>query len=1041
MMRALFSTCLFIALSGFPVLGIGNVLGFAAESDGSQAAAQAVNFQRQVRPILAGKCFTCHGPDDAAREADLRLDEFDDAVADRGGYQAILPGNHAQSEVWKRIVSEDADLRMPPAGPHEPLSDEEAATIASWIDQGGKYEKHWAFVPPVKPPVPQVEGASTPIDAFINRSLAEAGLVPSPPADRYSIVRRLYLDLIGIPPTPEEADAFVADQSSMAYANLVDALMARKEYAERWARPWLDLARYADTNGYEKDRPRTIWPYRDWVLKAIDNDMPFDEFTVRQLAGDMIPGATDDDRIATGFHRNTMLNEEGGIDPQEYRFHAMNDRVATTGTVWMGMTTGCAQCHTHKYDPITHTDYYAMFALLNGADETEWEVADETVIRRRAEILADIRRLEDEMIETWFTDPAPAAESPGVADSPEAATQRTEVRQALDAFIRANRDSARRWEIVVPSAMSTTLPKLTVQDDGSILGSGDVTKRDVYTLTFDPPADGKTYTAIRLEALPHDSLPASGPGMAFYEGRRGDFFLSELTIERDGNPVTMRDASASFGKISLGSGTADAGNVIDGEGSTGWSTGGAEGQANRWVANFEKPFRPDGPWTIEMIFERHYAAPLGRFRISLASDEDQPRPDTGAVKAVALPFDADTESRLARWAVAIDSALAGNSADDAVLQGDADLVDTLRRQFIYSSDVLKDARGPIEALRGQMPEPVRTLVMRERLAEDRRATQRYHRGEYLNPREGVVPGIPAAFAETSQVSPTNRYEFAQWLVSDSNPMFARVTVDRAWRELFGRGIVDTAGDYGTQSQPPSHPELLDYLATEFVDSGMSMKQLHRDLVMTDAYRRSSHARPDAKAIDPENVLLAIGPRRRLEGERIRDSILVASGLLAPRFGGPSVFPPQPASVSARAYGGTAWNESQGADRFRRSIYTYAKRTAPFAALGVFDGPTGETCLPRRDISNSPLQALTLLNDAMFMEMAQALADHATAKCGSGASGDVASEMFRRLVTRPPSDDELAAIVGFYDSLDAPEEARWMLVARALMNLDEVITTP
>lgn len=965
----------------------------------------AVDYQREVRPILAGKCFTCHGPDDAAREADLRLDEATDAMHDRGGYQAIKPGDHRESEVWQRLVTDDADLRMPPADGHEPLSPAQIETLARWIDQGAKYETHWAFVPPSKPPVPTTPNAATPIDAFVNRAMIEAGLQPSPPADPYGIVRRIYLDLIGIPPTPEEADTFVADSSPLGYSRLVDSLIARPEYAERWARPWLDLARYADTNGYEKDRPRTIWPYRDWVLNAIASDMPFDQFTIRQLAGDMIPGGTDEDRIATGFHRNTMLNEEGGIDPQEYRFHAMVDRVGTTGTVWMGLTVGCAQCHTHKYDPITHTDYYAMFALLNAADEPEHEVADPEVAARREAITAEIRQREDRLIQEHLI-------------SASDAETRSDITTAFEEFVAATGAEARDWQVMVPASMESTMPTLTVQDDGSILASGDVTKREVYRLTFPPQQDGTPFTAIRLEALPDESLPAGGPGMAFYEGRRGDFFLSKLTIHIGDHASKLEKPSASYGKISIGSGSADAGNVIDGEGSTGWSTSGAEGEANRWVANFEKPFSPDSPWTVEMVFERHFAAALGRFRISLASGDE----------ATAVAFDAATEAELVKW-----------QGDPSLI--DPSLIDALRRRFIHESDLMKEHRKAIASLRAKMPQPVRTLVMRERPTGNERVTHRYHRGEYLQPREEVAPAVPAVFAIGDGPTPTNRYQFAKWLVSDSNPMFARVTVDRAWRDLFGRGIVHTAGDYGTQSEPPSHQELLDYLATRFVSEGMSIKRLHREIVMSDAYRRSSHRRPEVLAVDPVNKLLAIGPRRRLEGERIRDAILSSSGLLAHRMGGPSVFPPQPTGVTARAYGNVKWNDSRGADRYRRSVYTYAKRTAPFAALGVFDGPTGETCLPRRDTSNSPLQALTLMNDAMFLEMAQAIADDVARQIDPHDQHATAAAIFRRLITRPPTQSEVTAIVDFHQSLDADDVSRWMLVARALMNLDEVITTP
>lgn len=1017
--------CLLLAGALWPTSGT-----IAAEVD-------RVDFQRQVRPILAAQCFTCHGPDEAAREADLRLDVASEAVADRGGYAAIQPGDHTMSELWRRISSDDEDVRMPPAGPHEPLTPEQIELLARWIDQGAEYQQHWAFVPPRAPEVPLADQtAASPIDAFINARLAQAELEPLPPADPYTLVRRVYLDLIGIPPTPQEADAFVADPSPLAYARLVDDLLARPEYAERWARPWLDLARYADTNGYEKDRPRTIWPYRDWVLAALGADMPFDQFSIRQLAGDMLPAATIADRIATGFHRNTMLNEEGGIDPEEFRFHALTDRVATTGTVWMGLTIGCAQCHTHKYDPITHTDYYALFALLNGADDIEQAVVDPAIAAQREQIAAQIRQAEEALITTYLGQSAPPLPAEQAHPATDEGTPAAAARAAFKQFIDTLRNQATNWQVVVPQQMTTTLPILRALEDGSILASGDVTKRDVYTLQFEATDGAEPFTAIRLEALPHESLPAGGPGMAYYEGRRGDFFLSELRIIHDGKPVSLRDASVSFGKISIGSGSADAANVIDGEGSTGWSTSGAEGQANRWVANFEQPFRPTGPWTIEMVFERHYAAPLGRFRVSLAAvpqaaaggaaETAEPQP-SNSLKAVALSVDADTEAELWR------------AAQNPAAPLSETLHQTLSRQFIYSSELLAEARKPIEALQRQLPEPVRTLVMRQRPREDARQTHRYHRGEYLQPRELVEPGIPAIFANGSV--PSDRLELAQWLVSPENPLFARVTVDRAWRELFGRGIVDTAGDYGTQSEPPSHPELLDYLAVEFVNSGMSLKRLHRQLVLSDVYQRAAQVRPEQQTRDPNNRFLARGPRRRLEGERIRDSLLAAAGLLTRRWGGPSVYPPQPQSVTAQAYGGFRWNPSTGGDRFRRSLYTFAKRTAPFAALSVFDGPTGETCQPRRDRSNTPLQALTLLNDGMFVEIAQALADDARRSVPGDDAAQIATEIFRRLLTRPPSDDELQAIVAFQSNLKTTDVDSWMLVARALMNLDETITLP
>lgn len=966
--------------------------------------APAVDFQREIRPILAAKCFACHGPDEAAREADLRLDTAEPNAV-------ITPGNRDESELWTRITTDDADLRMPPSNSHEPLTVAQIGKLGEWIDSGAKVENHWAFELPHRRPAPlaSVEATSRgPIDRWIQAKLDANGLTASADADRESLVRRLYLDLIGIPPTTEEADRFLNDGSPIAYERLVDELFASPDYAVRWARPWLDLARYADTNGYEKDRERTIWPYRDWVLNAISADTPYDQFSIEQLAGDMLPDASTNNIIATGFHRNTMLNEEGGIDPLEFRFHAMTDRVATTGLVWMGLTTGCAQCHTHKYDPITHRDYYAMMAIMNNADEIEHEVDAGQLAEDRESIENEIRTRED----AWITD--------AFAGFDEDTNSRSKVQTDFQAWKQSLASDASDWQVIRPQSTESTSPFLKVQDDGSILASGDVTKRDVYRFKFQLPGvtseNLSKITAIRLEALHDDSLPAKGPGMAFYEGRRGDFFLSELTMQANGTPVKLLAASHSYGKNGLGSGSADAANVIDGEGSTGWSTAQAEGTANRWVANLEKPIASDCIIEFEMVFERHYAAPLGRMRFSVTDREGN---------AVALSVDAEAEAYLTK------------NESNPLMEHE------LRRIFFQTFESTKKDYANIATLRKKMPQPVRTLVMKER-SENPRVTHRHHRGEYLQPKELVEPAMLEAFAAFSQSQPRNRLEFANWLVSESNPLVGRVTVDRAWREFFGRGIVHTAGDYGTQSDPPSHPELLDYLSIDLMNSGWSIKRLHREIVLSSAYRRSNQRRADVSAVDPENRLLAIGPRRRLEAERIRDLMLASSGLLVRKFGGPSVYPPQPQSVTALAYGKSTWAVSGGGDRFRRSVYTFAKRTAPFAAFAIFDGPTGELCLPRRDVSNSPLQSLTLMNDEMYVEIASKLVDDVLRHHPNATDSETVALIFRRLLTRSPDADELHSILSFHKDLAknaSSEPERWMLVARALMNLDETITTP
>ncbi|MEM8667783.1 MAG: PSD1 and planctomycete cytochrome C domain-containing protein [Planctomycetota bacterium] len=964
------------------------------------------DFGREVRPILAKHCYKCHGPDPNTREADLRLDVVDDAVADRGGYSAVVPGDPDASEVLVRITSDDPDLQMPPS---EPLSPSEIETLRKWIAAGGDYETHWAFLPPSKPNVPIVEDINwcqTPIDRFILSQMRSRGLSPSPRSTRTTLIRRLYLDLCGVSPTPEQVERFVADPDPNAYRRLVDELLGTPEYAERFARPWLDLARYSDTNGYEKDRPRSIWPFRDWVIQAISDDMPFDQFTIEQLAGDMLPKATNAQRIATGFHRNTMLNEEGGIDPQEYRYYALVDRVATTGTVWMGLTIGCAQCHTHKYDPITHTDYYSLLALLNQADEPDVIVANSERDQQQDDIRDQIQAMERILIDEYL--PSFDQWKSGVAFPPGS------IADDFMAWLKRQADASRHWKRIRPDDWESTLPKLSVMDDDSILASGDVTKREVYRLSF-PLEDSQIgATAIRLEVLPHASLPAGGPGLAFYEGRRGDFFLSELTITLNGAPVGMQNASHSYGKIAVGSGSADASNVLDGEGSTGWSTANADGKANQWVANFDEPIATTGRLEIEMLFERHFAAGLGRFRFSLSA---------GDAPAVASKLSPD----LYDWRVQSDwSGL--TSTDFAALQ----------RDFLRSTSRLAEERQPIEKLERTIPAKTRTLGMRQRATEDYRTTYRHHRGEYLQAKEPVTPAVPSAFPSISEGEPRDRLGLARWLMSDKNPLAARVTVNRAWREFFGVGIVHTAGDFGTQSEPPTHPDLLDWLAIDLQETGWSMKRLHRQIVLSAVYQQSVGRAP---ASDPKNRYLSTFPHRRLNAEQIRDSLLSASGLLARTIGGPSVYPPQPRSVTALAYGSPAWPVSKGADRFRRSLYTFSRRTAPFAAYVTFDAPTGETCAARRERSTTPLQALTLLNDEMYVEMARGLAEATLRELPDDVDPKrVAERIFRRVLIRKPTDSELGAILSFYDRQSNHTEA-WMLVARALINTDEAITVP
>ncbi|HEY2586776.1 MAG TPA: PSD1 and planctomycete cytochrome C domain-containing protein [Tepidisphaeraceae bacterium] len=1158
-------------------------------------AAPAVDFNRDIRPILSANCFKCHGIDDGARKSKLRLDVRQTATSTaKSGKAAIVPGHPDQSELIRRVFANNPDDVMPPASTKVTLSATQKQLLKRWVAEGAEYKTHWAFVAPRQvalPPVKQADWPRNPIDHFVLARLESEGLQPAPEADRYTLIRRVYLDLIGLPPTPEEADAFAKDPSPDAYDKLVDRLLANPHYGERWARRWLDLARYADTNGFEKDRPRSIWPYRDWVINALNADMPFDQFTIKQLAGDMLPDATPDDRIATGFHRNTMLNEEGGIDPLEYRFRAAVDRNNTTGTTWLGLTVRCAQCHTHKFDPITQTEYYRLMAFLNNADEPEMAVPSPQIDAKRKAIetkiaaltaelpskfrpeapvkwetpiatciteQSDAQRLDDG---SWrFAGPSPDRETytftfdtkaddvdrirleamkdgdagpgrtkhgnfvltdfaatvapidapddahpvkfaraeadaaqngfpaaaaihakPGTGwavdtgtrpipdhtatffldkpvhlgrgarwtitlkqqygeqhtlarlrlslGSPEA-VKPGDAREALDRAFHAwaDRESSKavKWTVLRPVRMQSTTPFLTLKDDGSVLAGGDISKSDTYDLTFHEVPAG--VTAVRLEVLPDDSLPSRGPGMVYYEGTAGDFFLSEITLDADGKPAKFAKATQSFA-----AGKFVAANAIDGDPQSGWSVAGAQGQPNLAVFALAEPLGEANALSLKMLFERYHAAPLGHFRISVTTD-----PRAGAL---ALPPEIET-------ALATAPESRSDSQRDALFQ-----------YFLSVAPELAEARKQIDQLRASIPKPSTTLVLAERPAGHDRPTYVHHRGEFLQREQQVTPGVPAFLPPLPAGAPDNRLTFARWLVSPENPLTARVTVNRQWQAFFGRGIVRTVQDFGYQGDLPSHPELLDWLAIEFRKEGWSLKKLDRLMVTSATYRQASLVTPESLEHDPQDVLLSRAPRFRLEAELIRDSALAEAGLLSATIGGPSVFPPQPASVTTEGtYGALPWKASTGSDRFRRSLYTFSKRTAPFAMYNTFDGPTGEECIASREVSDTPLQALTLLNDTMFMEAAQALGR--TIADEHGTDEQKAADAFRRCLTRAPDADEVAMLTSFARDAreqlkakevdpvklagggkkdDPVERATWTAVARSIMNLDEAVT--
>lgn len=899
----------------------------------AQGENHLISYSQEIRPILSAHCFKCHGPDDAKddngkslRKAGLRLDTPDDQNWD---------------ELIVRISSHDPEEIMPPPKANKTLTPEQINLLKKWIKQGAKYEKHWAFIHPQKSHIPT---QAHPVDHLFRDKLAEK-------ADPYTLVRRLHLDLIGLPPSIEIADRFASNPSPEAYATIVDDLLKSPRYGERWARRWLDLARYADTNGYEKDRDRSIWPYRDYVIRSLNADKPFDQFTIEQLAGDMLPNATPEQIIATGFHRNTMLNEEGGIDPLEFRYHAMADRVATTGTTWLGLTTGCAQCHTHKYDPITHHDYFGLFAYFDNTIEPNYHIPNPSLVQRQKANLAQTEKLLTEL--------------------PSYYPANKDLQADYQAWLATQKPNLTDWQNLRPIKLHSTTPYLTLEKNDIIFAAGDIQKLDTYTLEF--PPQSQPLSSLRLEALTDPRLPGYGPGMTYYEGRKGDFFLSEISITSTKNhPIKSSSQAQQHG--------AKGANSIklshDGDIQTGWKPGNDTGSNHYAVFNLKEAIPTGTPLTITLTFSRHYPVPLGKFRLSASTLPD--------IKAISH---------------------SGTLKD-----------------FLLQSPVLKTHADKIRTLQ----KPLRgtpTLVMQERPPKHPRATHLRHRGEYTQPKELVAPRLPAAIYPDQSNFPADRLAFAKWLVSRDNPLTARVVVNRHWASFFGEGIVPTLDDFGMQGQLPTHPKLLDHLAVTFIENGWSLKKLHRLIVTSQAYQQRSVI---------ESGTSKQFPRQRLEAEIIRDTALYASGLLTKKMFGPPVRPPQPEGTSEVAYGSPKWNPSEGEERYRRSIYTYQKRTAPFAFLTTFDAGSGEACLSKRDRSNTPLQALTLMNDPMFIEIAQHFGKNLEESPGS--TEEKITQAFRFLLTRPPSPSELQHLTTFHQ-----KHQSFAALTRALLSLDEFVT--
>jgi hypothetical protein len=1052
--------------TGQPLVVVLIAVAYASGSFASEPV--GVDFARDVQPILKSRCLSCH--DSRRHRGDLRLDVRANTLrGGESGKPTVVPGNSQKSELLRRITTSDDDEVMPPSGKR--LSDAQVKLLRNWIDGGAiwpdalagddaPWKRHWAFRAPVRPPLPAVRGEPSPdaaewvrnsIDRFVLTRLEKEGLQPSPEADRVTLIRRLSLDLIGLPPTLSDVDAFLADKSEEAYENVVDRLLASPHYGERWGRHWLDAARYADSDGFEKDKSRQVWFYRDWVINALNRDLPYDQFIIEQLAGDLLPNATQDQKVATGFLRNSMINEEGGVDPEQFRMEAMFDRMDAIGKSILGLTIQCAQCHNHKFDPLTQAEYYRMFAFLNNDHEANIAVYTPEEQMRRADIFRQIHAIEIQLRH-----------------------HHPDWRQRMHAWEDTVKINQPKWTVVRPELDTSGGQKHYLLNDGSILAQGYAPTK--HTTSFTAKTDLKKITAVRLELLNDPNLPLGGPGRSIY----GQCALTEFKVS-----VAPADGSAKEQQRKIVRATADVNPAekplaktfddksgkrrvtgpihyaIDGKNDTAWGIDGGPGRSNvprNAVFVFEKSVRfPKGAVLTFHLVQNHGGwnsddnqnNNLGRFRFSVTD-----RPDT----------EADPLPRRVRDILAIPHEQRTPAQEGAV--------------FSYWRTTVsewKEANDRIEALWKPHPEGSSQLVLLAR--EQPRDTHILKRGDFLKPAQKVSPGVPAflhplpaeALGELTRPRSPNRLTFARWLGDRRSPTTARAIVNRIWQTYFATSLVATSEDLGMQSESPSHPELLDWLAVEFMDRGWSLKKLHKLIVCSATYRQSSRLTPALRTRDPYNRLLARGPRFRVEGEIVRDIALAASGLLNPTIGGRSVFPPLPGFLvlPPASYGPKVWPEDKGPNRYRRGLYTFRYRSVPYPMLQTFDAPNGDVSCVRRVRSNTPLQALMTLNEPVLLACARSLA---LRTLGDGGATDEERVIyaFRRCVARTPTNAEKAELLRLLskqrerfarpdtkpwelaanDPAHPPQlpqgatpaqAAAWTVVSRVLLNLDETIT--
>jgi Protein of unknown function (DUF1553)/Protein of unknown function (DUF1549)/Planctomycete cytochrome C len=999
--------------------------------------AERIGYNRDIRPILSDNCFHCHGPDQKTRKGKFRLDIREDAVA-KG---AIVPGKPQESELITRIFGLHQAEPMPPPEAHKTLTTVQKEMLRRWIGTGAKYEKHWAYVPPVKPATRQDKNA---IDLLVGQRLRELGLKPSPRADRRMLARRLYFDLIGLPPEPGDVEAFVQDKSPGAVSRLTEKLLASPRFGERMAIGWLDVVRFADTIGYHSDNPRNVWPYRDYVIKAFNQNEPFDQFTREQLAGDLLPNSTREQKVASAFNRLLLSTEEGGAQPKDYEARMLTDRVRAVSSVWLGQTIGCAQCHDHKFDPIKQRDFYALGAFFADIEETSIGHREPGMLLPDEKQTVELKRLGEAVARAQKDYDAPRPEWLAAYTSWQ--------KDGTDAVMQE-----RRWKALTPvTAASAGGSELKVEKDHSVLASGKKAVTDTYTLSF---TNGlKDVVGLRIEALPHDALPGKGPGRA----EDGGFVLTEVVaairrLDQTTNLISFNLARADFEQgqaTGTTSGPTWSAASVIGEhlkgGAIGWAILPQTNQAHQLVLGLSAPIMLQVGETLSLeLKQNHPDHALGHLRIGVTTNTEALQaplrfPPTAEIATLLLvPADHRSEKQKEQLFAHF------KSVAPELAEARKQLADARKAKDDFEAPI---TRCLVSATNAQ-PRTVRVLP----------------RGNFLIETGDIVqPALPAYLAGSDKEAHgrrLNRLDLANWLVSRENPLTARVVMNRLWKQFFGLGLSKVVDDLGAQGELPPNQPLLDWLACEFIDSGWDLKHMIRLIVTSDAYQQTSISSKKLRSRDPLNRDLAVQSRWRLEAELVRDNALAVSGLLVEKIGGPSVKPYQPdgywenLNFPVRSY-----DTSAGPDQYRRGLYTWWQRSYLHPSLLAFDAPTREECAAERNRSNIPQQALVLLNDPTYVEASRSLAVRMLKEGGADTKSRL-TWAWRQVLSRAPRPEEIKAIQPLLDKelaeyrcntaaaqallkigqsppppdADPAELAAWTNIARVILNLHETIT--